>query len=83
MENPNGARGSRISLCVRITKTTHGGRKIKTMSGGVESVHGKNGESVFSTPCDVKRESPLVEFARGQGLTVLPHPPLLSNNCPD
>ena len=42
---------------------------------------GKKMECHFSTPSDVKRKSPLVEWARGQGLTVLPHPPLLSNNC--
>ena len=30
----------------------------------------------------MKMKSLLVEWAHGQGLTVLPHPPLLSNNCP-
>ena len=41
-----------------------------------------NGENVSSSPRDVKRESLLVEWAHGQGLTFLPHPPLLSNNFP-
>ena len=31
-------------------------------------------------PRDVKRKNPLVEWAHGQGLTVLPQPPLLSIN---
>ena len=47
--------------------------------------HGVMGEwrewnDCFSAPSDVKRKSPLVEWARGKGLTVLPHPSLLSNN---
>ena len=35
---------------------------------------------VFLLPHASEEESLLVEWARGQGLTVLPQPPLLSNN---
>ena len=45
-----------------------------------ESRRGRVGESVSFAPRDVKMKSPLVEWARGQGLTVLPLPPPLSNN---
>ena len=34
----------------------------------------------FPTPIDVKRKTPLVEWAHGKALTVLSHPPLLRNN---
>ena len=51
--------------------------KTKTMSGRVGRV-----VIISLPPNDVKRKSPLVEWERGQGLTVLPHPPLLNNNCP-
>ena len=42
-ENPNGVRGSRIYLYMRITRTTHGGSNKKTVSGRVERV-GENGD---------------------------------------
>ena len=35
----------------------------------------------FFCPTRREEEGLLVEWARGQGLAVLPHPPLLSNNC--
>ena len=40
----------------------------------------KSGFNASSAPCDVKGKNPLVEWARGQGLIVLPQPPLLSIN---
>ena len=42
----------------------------------------ESGENLSSSPHNIKMKSPLVEWARGKGLAVLPHPPLLSNNCP-
>ena len=69
---------NRPQLCVRMN------RPQQWRNGGEWSrgEGGKSGENARSPLCpsDVKRKNPLVEWARGQGLTVLPQPPLLSNN---
>ena len=77
------------SLYMRITKTTCGGRKTSTLLCESEPDlkppkkwdRGRV-EWVFSFDLrNVKRKSLLVEWVCGKVLTVLPHPPLLSNNC--
>ena len=48
---------------------------------GMEEWRRVVGEWMLSLPpCDVRRKNPLVQWASGQGLTVLPQPPPLSNN---
>ena len=57
--------------------------RMNRQNGGMGE-NGVMGEwRVFLVPHMSEEESPLVEWARGQGWTVLPHPPPLSNNCPN
>ena len=58
---------------MRVSKTKTSG---EWNHGRVERME----NDCFFAPSDVKRKSPLVEWARGKGLIVLPHPPLLNNN---
>ena len=88
MENPNGVWGSRISSREdyqnnsRWRKTSTLLRESEPDPKSPKKWDRGRVEWVFSSAtCDVKRKSPLVEWVHGKGLTVLPHPPLLSNNC--
>ena len=49
-------------------------------NGGMERVEREWKVAPILLPTRREEESLLVEWARGQGLTVLPQPPLLSNN---
>ena len=64
----------------RIPQTTI--MKVKTRHESEPTMERMASWRVFLMPHVSEEESLLVEWARGQGLTVLPHPPLLSNNFP-
>ena len=61
------------TLHVRMDQTP------KQWRNGKSGKSGENGMSLLY-PNDVKRKNPLVKWPRGQGLTVLPQPPPLSNS---
>ena len=69
-------RVNRPGLCAWMNRQSRGMKRLEK-SGVVERKW-----RVFLLPHVSEEESLLVEWARGQGLTVQPHPPLLSNNFP-
>ena len=68
------------SPCVDMGKKTQWNMVVNGRMESWES--GENGKLILF-PHDMNMKILLVEWACGKGLTVLPHPPLLSNNFPN